>query len=57
MEDTSHDQSAAPPAASQTEDGLRELVESLAQSTTDLVGAISRLVSAMQTVARGGDEK
>lgn len=50
-------QSAAPPKASRADDGLRELVESLAQSTNDLVGAISLLVSVMQTNANGGDEQ
>lgn len=41
-------QSAPSPAADYAGDGLREIVNSLAQSTTDLVSAISLLVSALQ---------
>lgn len=56
-------QSAPSPAADYAGDGLREIVESLAQSTTDLVSAISLLVSTMQLSSTmqqgdsGGDER
>lgn len=41
-------QSAAPPAAVEHEEGLKEMVSALVQNTNNLVDAISVLVSTMQ---------